>query len=324
MSKIFNKDDYRIDQRVTKVIIDCDPGVDDSACLTYSLFDDNIDVKLITTVAGNVNVDLTTRNTLHLLDLLGADVPVAKGASKPLNREIKTAEAIHQIDGFGGYIPPKVVKRKTLDIDAVEAMYQTIMAGNGDIIPVLLGPQTNMANLLIRHPDVKGKIPKIAMMGGAPYGNSDYPDHISFNLSCDPDAFKVVLDSGIPLVMIPSIMGRAWAHLTFEFVENLKKVNDVGRFLSLAYSKYYEPSYLPEKRVTTNDTCTLFALVYPKMFTFTKASAKVDTEKFFGRTTIDFTDSGNIDFACGVNRDAFLDLLIDELHKLDHVKIPLK
>lgn len=324
MTKNFNKDDYRIDQNVIKVIIDCDPGVDDSACITYSLFDDNIDVKLITTVAGNVNVDLTTRNALHLLDLLGVDIPVAKGAEKPLKRQIKTAEDIHQVDGFGGYIPPKSTRNKPLDIDAVEAMYQVLMAGDGDIIPVLLGPQTNMANLLIRHPEVISKIPKIVMMGGAPHGNPDYPAHISFNLSTDPDAFKVVLDSKIPLIMIPSVMGREWAHLTADFVENLKKINDVGNFLSIAYSKYYEPRYLPEKRVTTNDTCTLFALVYPKMFSFIKANASVDTQEFFGRTIIDFTPNGNIEFANGVDREAFLNLLIDELHKLDHIKIPLK
>ena len=324
MDSKFDKNLYRLDDKKAKIIIDCDPGVDDTACLVYALFDENVDLKLITTVVGNVSVDLTTRNALHLLDLLNVDVPVAKGACCALKRVSPTAEFIHQADGFGGYVPPKTTNRKPIDIDAVEAMYQTIMAGDGDIVPVLLGPQTNMANLLTIHPDVKSKIPKIVMMGGAPYGNPDYPEHISFNLSSDPDAFKVVLESGIPLVMIPSIMGREWAHLSEDFVESLKKINDVGKLLSTAYSKYYEPKYLPEKRVTTNDSCTFFAHVYPKMFKFIKAKATVDTEKFFGRTIIDFTDDGNINFACAVNREAFLNLLIDELHKLDHIKFTIE
>lgn len=320
----FDKNKYRIDDKKTKIIIDCDPGVDDSACLVYALFDENVDLKLITTVTGNVNVDLTTRNALHLLDLLNVDVPVAKGANSALKRVSPTAEGIHQASGFGGYIPPDTTKRKVVEVDAVEAMYQTIMAGDGDIVPVLLGPQTNMANLLAHHPDVKAKIPKIMMMGGAPYGNPDYPEHISFNLSSDPDAFKMVLESGIPLVMIPSIMGREWAHLTEDFIERISKINDIGKLLSIAYSKYFEPKYLPEKRVTTNDSCTLFALIYPKMFKFAKVNASVDTNEFFGRTIIDFTEDGKIDFACGIDRQAFLDLLIDELHKLDHVKFTIE
>ncbi len=323
MNDNFNKNDFKQNNEKLKIIIDCDPGVDDSACLIYALFDENVDLKLITTVVGNVNVHLTTRNVLHLLDLLGASVPVAKGAEKALKRVSPTAEFIHQADGLGGYIPPKTTKNKPVQLDAVEAMYQTIMSGDGDIVPILLGPQTNMATLLTSHPDVKDKIPKIIFMGGAPHGNPDYPEHISFNLSSDPDAFKIVLGSGIPLVMIPSIMGREWAHLTEDFVLSLGEINDVGKFLALSYSKYYEPKYFPEKRITTNDTCTFFAHVYPKLFTFKKAFVSVDTEEFFGRTTVDFNQNGNVMFACGIDREKFLNLLTHELKKLNHIKIPL-
>ena len=73
----FNKNIFRHSQERIKVIIDCDPGVDDCACLTYALFDENVDIKLLTTVAGNINIDVATRNLLHLLDIYNKNIPVA-------------------------------------------------------------------------------------------------------------------------------------------------------------------------------------------------------------------------------------------------------
>lgn len=319
MSKNFNKNQLRTINDKMKLIIDCDPGVDDSACLCYALFDKNIEVELLTTVVGNINIDTATRNLLHLLDLLGKDIPVAVGAKRALKRISPTAEFIHQKEGMGGYTP-KNSNRKPLEIDAVEAMYQTIMKGNGDIYIVALGPQTNVANLLVNHPDVIEKIPKIVFMGGSPYDNPNYPQHISFNLSSDPDAFKIVLDSGIPLLMCPSHMGRQKAHLTENFVYNLENFGDIGKFLLKMYTKYWEPKY-PDKRITTNDTCCLFALVYPKLFKILKANVKVDTEVQFGRTDIEFCKDGKVDFIDDLDRQAFLTFLTNELINLSDIKL---
>ena len=69
-------------EKIKKVIIDTDPGVDDAACLVYALFDKSIDIKLITTVSGNISVEKNTRNMLHILDKFGVDIPVAKGCAK--------------------------------------------------------------------------------------------------------------------------------------------------------------------------------------------------------------------------------------------------
>ena len=110
-----------------KVIIDTDPGVDDSACLILTLTDNDVDVKLITTVSGNVSLQKSTRNALHLLDLFKIDVPVAKGAIKALTRVSPNAEFIHQKEGLGGYIPPKTTLRKPIKEDAVEIMYKILI-----------------------------------------------------------------------------------------------------------------------------------------------------------------------------------------------------
>ena len=322
MEKIFNKNDYKLSNQAYKVIIDTDPGVDDAVCLIYALSDENVDVKLLTTVVGNVDIDKTTRNLLHILDLFNKNIPVAKGFKSALNRISPDASFIHQKEGLGGYVPAFESKRKVLDCDAVEAMYKVLIDGDGDIYPVILGPHTNIAALLQKHPDVIPKIPKIVFMGGSPFGHPDYPDHISFNLSSDPEAFNIVLKSKIPLLMLPSIIGRRKAHLSEEYVNGLKAVNDTGKLLYTMYSKYWEPKY-PDKCVTTNDICTLFALIYPKLFTMEKVSVTVDTKKDLGKTIVDFNGTGHIDFVTAVNKEAFIKILNSDLRKFDNIKLPI-
>ncbi len=323
MNKIFDKSNYTDFNKRYKVIIDTDPGVDDAACLIYAFFDEYIDIKLLTSVVGNTSLAKTTRNLLHLMDLFNVNIPVARGAVKAMQRESINAEFIHQKEGLGGYIPAPNSNRSLLEVDAIEAMYQVLINGDGDIIPIVLGPQTNIGMLLSKHPDVIPKIPRIVFMGGSPYGNPDYPNHISFNISSDPEAFKIVLDSKIPLLMVPSDVGRRKAHLSEDFVNGLAELNDAGKLLAKMYSKYWEPDY-PDKRIATNDTLALFALVYPKMFTFEKVSVSVDLEDKPGKTIIDFDGKGNVLFIKDVDREAFLNLLIADIKKLNDKNIDLK
>lgn len=316
----FDKNKFRDTDNIYKVIIDTDPGVDDVACLIYAFFDENIEIKLFSTVVGNTTLDKTTRNLLHLMHLFGVNIPVARGSKKAMERESINAEFIHQKEGLGGYEPTSDVCDCLIEGDAIDIIYQTIMEGDGDIIPIVLGPQTNIGHLIKKYPDVVKKIPRIVFMGGSPFGNPDYPDHISFNISSDPEAFKIVLDSKIPLVMIPSSVGRRNAHLSEEFVNKIGEINDAGKLLKKLYSKYWEPGY-PDKRVATNDTLALFALVYPKMFTFERVSVRVDLDKTPGKTFVDFDGLGNVSMVTGLNREAFLDLLISDLEKLNDIKI---
>lgn len=315
MNKIFDKNDYVISNKKYKVIIDTDPGVDDAACLLYAFFDENIEIKLLTSVVGNTSIDKTTRNLLHLMNKFNVNVPVAKGAHKAMERESINAEFIHQAEGLGGYIPDCDGDCKLLDIDAVDAMYKVISEGDGDIIPIVLGPQTNIGLLLKKYPDIKYKIPQIIFMGGSPFGNPNYPDHISFNISSDPEAFNIVLESKIPLVMVPSDVGRRKAHLSEEFVNYLGEINEAGEMLKSMYSKYWEPDY-PDKRIATNDTLALFALVYPKMFKFERVSVSVDLDNTPGKTFVDFDGVGNVLIMVDVDRDAFLNLLVYDLEKI--------
>ena len=123
--------------------------------------------------------------------------------------------------------------------------------------------------------------------------------------------------------MIPSDVGRRKAHLDEKFVTYLGTLNYAGKLLEQMYSKYWEPNY-PDKRVATNDTLALFALVYPKMFTFEKVSVSVDVDSQPGKTLIDFDGKGNVLFIKDIDREAFLNLLIADIKKLNDKKIDLK
>ena len=321
-----------------KLIIDTDPGVDDTVCLIYALFNEKVDVKLLTTVTGNVNIDKATRNLLHLLDLLNLDIPVAKGAGEAMERISENAEFIHQESGLGGYTPKessrKILKEAVVRFDPYREYIESSPYANDDNFRKqkqcgnikrnndVLGPQTNFGLLFKKHPEVIKKIPMIAFMGGSPFGVKGYPDHISFNISFDPEAFKIVLDSKIPLLMLPSNVGRRIAHLDEKYVDGLKEVNDVGKLMQKMYSMYWEPNF-PDKRVATNDVCALLALIYPEIFTFEKINITVDLIDTPGKTLVEFTDQGQANLVTGVDREKFLSLLNTELSKLGHIKIDL-
>ena len=304
-----------------KVVVDTDPGCDDTACLIYMLNDKDLDIKLITTVAGNVKIETTTRNMLHILDIMDKDIPVAQGASKAMRRTSPYAEDIHQKEGLGGYTPPATTQHQVFSTDAVEELYKVLKEGNGDIIPIVLGPQTNIGHLLEKHPDIITKIPKIIFMGGSPFGMQGFPDHISFNISSDPEAFKIVLDSKIPLVMIPSDLGRRKAYLDENFVYSMEKVNDIGNLMFQMYGMYWEPGF-KDKRIATTDTCAYMYLIRPELFQTTKIELIVDLEESPGKTIIHFDDNGHVDLVIGVKREYFLKILNKKLLELNHIKIP--
>lgn len=307
-------------KKPVKVIITTEPGVDDATCLALMMFDKNIDIKLITTLRGNIPIDKSNRNMLHLLDLFDKDIPVAEGEKKALYRNSPTAQDIHRHEGLGGYIPPKTTEHKCIKENAIEAMYRVLKEGDGDIIPLVLSPHTNIGKLLQKHPDIIPKIPAIYFEGGSPYGAPGFSDHISFNISSDPEAFKLVLDSKIPLYMIPSDMGRKMAHLSEEFVIKLKKLGDVGNLIFQMSQGYWEPGY-PDRRHATNDTCAYYLMKHPKIFTLKQCDVVVDCDLEPGKTYMNFSDQGNVELAVSVNRKKFLKLFYNQVKNLKKIKL---
>lgn len=296
------------------VIIDTDPGVDDTTAIVLSIDDADLDIKLITTVAGNRSVSVCTRNMLHILDKYNADIPVAKGAKHALCRKSKDAKDVHKLMGMGGY-KPKRPKRKPIKKDAVEAMYDVIMSSPEPVYILSFGPHTNTASLIIKHPEVVPRIKEIIGEGCCPYG-IDGRTHISFNVSTDPEAFKVILDSGVPLTMVPSHMGREWVHLTEEEVEYIKTLNDTGAFLYEMFSEYWERGF-PDKRIAINDSCICLYLLHPEYFTVANTNITVDLDEMPGKTIMDFDEKGKHRYIAGCDRDKIHEKFINAIKKMN-------
>ena len=304
-------------------IVDTDPGVDDAVAISLSLYDDAVNIELITTVAGNLDLKSVTRNALHLLEKFKrTDIPLAMGAAKPMKREGKDATFIHQADGLGGYHPPKTVKTKPIEKSAVEAMYEVINKYRGEIYIVALGPHTNIAYLIKEHPDVKNKIKHIYCEGCAPYGwkhQGKWTNYISFNASSDPEAFDIVMKSGIPITIVPSRMGRDLANFSEAEVKAIGKINDTGRFISEMYSGYWEHGYI-DRRIATNDTCAMLNLRYPKLFKTIGVDVEINTDEMPGKTTMTKNKHSHIQLAVKVNRKKMHQFYFDAVKKLDRFK----
>ncbi len=301
-------------------IIDTDPGVDDSAAFVLSLYDDIMNIRLITTVNGNLDVDIVTRNALHLLEVFNrTDIPLAKGAEKPMKRPVQHAIFAHKENGMGNYTPPKTVKTQPIKQSAVDAMYETIKQFKNNIEIIMQGPTTNIGQLFTKYPEVKSWINHIYYEGCAAWDSKlegSWKNYRSFNASSDPEALKIMIESGIPITMIPSRMGRDLAHFTEEEVNTMGELNDVGRWIKELYTGYWEHNY-KDRRVATNDTCAVLAMRFPELFKTKRAFVEVDVgDELPGKTTFTFSKKGNIEYAYKVNRKKFHALYFTAIKKL--------
>lgn len=301
-------------------IIDCDPGVDDTVAIALSLYDEVMDIKLITTLNGNLDLETVTRNTLHVLEKFKrTDIPLAKGAAVPMGQSMPNASFIHQKNGMGGYNPPEKVDLQPIDKPAVEAMYEVIKQHPNDINIIALGPHTNVGQLIKTHPDVVEMVNHIYCEGCAAYGNKiekNWGKYISFNASSDALALKIVMESGIPITIIPSRMGRELANFNEKEVFAIRDINDVGRFFFEMYNQYWEHNY-EDRRIATNDTCACLALRFPKLFKTKRANITVNTTDMYGRTDFEFTQNGKVEYAYKVNKKKMHNYFYDAIRKLD-------
>ncbi len=184
-----------------KIIIDCDPGHDDiMAILTALANDDRLEILGFTTVAGNQTLPKVTNNLLKVEEYLGLDIPVYPGEAHPLIRYGQPQPAAHGESGMDGPILPEPV-RKPEELGAVE-FYRQILEREEKVTVVALAPLTNLAILLARYGSLAERIEQIVLMGGALNGGN-INKCAEFNIWHDPEAAKIVFDSGIPIVMAP-------------------------------------------------------------------------------------------------------------------------
>ncbi|MGB9857345.1 MAG: nucleoside hydrolase [Dictyoglomaceae bacterium] len=182
-----------------KVFIDTDCGVDDAIALIMGSKREDIEILGISTVSGNVHVDQATENVLKILTFLDKDIPVFKGATKPLVQKLVTAEAFHGPEGLGRAKFPKPNKREE-KIRAPEGLYE-IARENKGLNLITLGPLTNIAIALNLYPDLKNYLGNVYIMGGA-IETGNITRFAEFNLYTDPEASEVVLSSGLDITLL--------------------------------------------------------------------------------------------------------------------------
>ena len=293
-----------------KIIIDADPGVDDAVAIILLMHNQNVDIKLITTVAGNLGIKTTTKNAKFLLEKFNKNIPLAIGADKPLSGEGHFAIDIHGESGLGG-ITDIEIKNNNILPDAVEEIYKVIKENPHEITILELAPHTNLAHLFIRHPDAKELIKQIIFEGGSPYGKQNVKPHISFNLSFDPKSVDIVMKTDIKKILVPSEVGRYLAPFSESEVEQIKQTNDTGKFLSKMFEGYKSKYIL--NSTETNDLSAAMYLLYPQIFSSYNCNVVVDVTSQPGKTTITEDKNGKIIFVDNVDKNKFFNLFIENL-----------
>lgn len=244
-----------------KIIMDTDPGIDDAAALAMALNNPEIDLKLITAVAGNVTVDKTTANALKIVHFFKKDVPVAAGAAQPLIKPFEDAARIHGESGMPGYdfgdnYGQPIAK------PAVEALHDAIMAED-EITLVPTGSYTNIALLLAEYPEVKSHIKQIVAMGGSISGGN-MTSVAEFNVFTDPDAASIMYQSGIPIVTV-GLDVTLKALLTPATQAKLLSLGETGKMLHGLITHYNDGDN--EQGHPMHDVNTIFYLLHPEAFT---------------------------------------------------------
>lgn len=262
------------------VIIDCDPGHDDAIALVLALASPELDVKAVTSSAGNQTPEKTLRNVLRMLTLLKRpDIPVAGGALKPLMRELIIADNVHGESGLDGPALPEPGFAAQA-CTAVELMAKTLRESAGPVTIVATGPQTNVALLLNSHPELHSKIARIVMMGGAMVLGNWQPA-VEFNIYVDPEAAEIVFQSGIPVVMA----GLDVTHKAQIHVEDIERFRRIGNPISTIvaelldfFLEYHKDEKWGFVGAPLHDPCTIAWLLKPEMFTTVERWVGVETQ----------------------------------------------
>jgi len=309
-----------------KIIIDTDPGQDDAVAILLALASpDEIDVLGVTAVAGNVPLPLTQKNARIVCELAGKpDTLVFAGCDAPLVRKLVTAEHVHGKTGLDG--PQMSDPTMPLqDQHAVEYIIETLRAHDAGTITLCpLGPLTNIATAFESAPDIIEKVQEIVLMGGAYFQVGNITPAAEFNIYVDPEAAKIVFDSGVPIVVMPLDVTHK-ALTTRARVEAFRalgtKVGDMVAAWTDFFERFDKEKYGSEG-APLHDPCVIAYLIQPDLFTGRHVNVEIETvsELTLGMTVADWwrvTDRvPNAMFMGDLDSDGFFALLADRLARL--------
>jgi inosine-uridine nucleoside N-ribohydrolase len=308
---------------VIPVLVDCDPGQDDALALLLALASPELEVLGVTTVAGNQTLPKVTANAIRVLELAGrGDIPVAAGADRPLARELVTAADAHGESGLDGpELPP--ARARPVDLHAVDLLAQRVLAADGSVTLVALGPLTNVALLLAERPRAAAALDRVVLMGGA-IAEGNMTAAAEFNVWVDPEAAARVFASGLDVTMVGlDVTNRAV--LTRDHAERLRPQGPVGAavaamldFYGAFYARAYDHGGCP-----VHDAVAVARVVRPELVRTAPRHVEVDTSSGLcrGRTVVDTRrrtalPEPNAQVAVEVDVPAFVALLLERLGQL--------
>ena len=304
------------------IIMDVDTGIDDAIALYLVAGSEELDLRGITVTSGNQTIEKTLRNTLKIAEMLKLDVPVAKGALKPLLCEVVVAEEAHGESGLGFEVDEST-NYPLSELSAVELMADIIEKSDEKITLLPTGPLTNIATFLLAYPHLKERISKICLMGG---GALDYNQSFAaeFNIFVDPEAAAIVFKSGIPIIMCGLDVTHK-AYITREEIDKLVDNDSELAKVTKQMMDFYYNSYVTRYTIpgaALHDSVAAAYLIDPEMFEGFEAYVEIDLDGKFtrGATLVDGANmlgkKANAFVVTDLDRDALIDLTIKRFHKI--------
>lgn len=207
-----------MEEKRIPVIIDTDPGVDDAIAIMIAASYGKLDIKGICPVDGNVAYEYTGPNALRLKEFLKLDCDVPQGADKQLEKQCPYHAKCHGATGLGSVVLPDPVTPYH-ELPAWDYMYEMAKKYSGELVIIAVGPLTNLAHMVIKHPDVKDHVKEIVCMGGSTE-KGNVTEYAEFNFWVDPPAAKAVFESGIPIVLA-GLNVTVKTGISFRFIDEL-------------------------------------------------------------------------------------------------------
>ncbi|MCU9614773.1 nucleoside hydrolase [Caldibacillus lycopersici] len=305
-----------------KVILDVDTGIDDALAILLAIESKQLNILGITTVNGNVPLDYVVKNTKKVLKLADRnDIPVYRGANRPLIRESLHEFAVHGDDGLGGALVNLTVSTECPDSFAPDYIIQQARKHTGELTLIMVGPLTNLALAVRKEPEIANKIKQVVVMGGvvSEGGKGNISPTAEFNIYADAEAAKIVFHSGLPIKLV-SLDVTMKTFLTIEDIEKLQgtKYYDFVLTSTEIYRNFSYEKY-GQNGSALHDPLTVGIVLEPSLVTTRKYFVDVETsgELTYGQTICDYRNiwnkEPNVEICESVDAERFISLFINTL-----------
>ncbi|MEL6586462.1 MAG: nucleoside hydrolase [Pseudomonadota bacterium] len=307
-----------------KIIIDTDPGQDDAVAILLALAAPELEVLGITTVAGNVPLDLTQKNARIVCELAGRpDMSVYGGCDRPMARDLVTAEHVHGKTGLDGADLPDPTM-PLADGHGVDFLIETLRAeASGTVTLCPLGPLTNIGTVLQRAPDIARRIKRIVLMGGAYFEVGNITPAAEFNIFVDPEAAQVVFGAGVPLTVLPLDVTHK-ALTTRARNDAFRAAGPIGEVVAgwTGFFERFDMEKYGSEGAPLHDPCVIAWLLRPDLFSGRQINVEIEVDSPLtrGMTVADWwrvtQRPANALFIGDVDADGFFQLLTEHIGRL--------